>query len=317
MRRHRFASGFTLVELLVVIAIIGVLVALLLPAVQAAREAARRTRCGNNLKQIGLALHNYEDANKRLPAGTMGCCTPNGANWAVATFPYLEQQSLYGQLDLSGNLKTTPVNAAAAKDHKLPVFICPSDPAAGSPIMDRFTHNATPAHALWYPMSMGPTHMDSCPFCPDPNPSSANYCCQGWNFGTGANAGLGIPAGSFAGMFGRTAHFVRFAEVTDGLSSTIMGGETLPEHCTFMGVYSHNFPIAGTSTPLNFMEKAAHGTPAAGTNWARTCGFKSHHPGGAQFVLGDASVRLLAAQIDYRLYNEIGTRSGSETAQVP
>src|SRR3712207_7271238 len=94
-RTDRPPPAFTLLELLVVIAIIGVLVALLLPAVQAAREAARRTRCANNLKQIGLALHNYEDAYKRLPAGTMGCCSPNGANWAVAVFPFLELNTLF------------------------------------------------------------------------------------------------------------------------------------------------------------------------------------------------------------------------------
>jgi prepilin-type N-terminal cleavage/methylation domain-containing protein len=310
--------GFTLVELLVVIAIIGVLIALLLPAVQAARESARRTKCTNNLKQISLALHSYADTFGRLPFGTPGCCTPNGSNWAVSLFPFLEYATLQNQLDLQGNFKTTVANATVIRQaSKLPGFICPSDPAASAPIMERFAHNISPAHALWYPASMGPTHMDQCPFCPNPTPSPHNYCCQGWNFGSTANTGLGIVAGEFAGMFGRHAHAIRLAEVTDGLSNTWMVGETLPAHCTFMGVFSQNFPVSGTSIPLNLMEDCGAGKPGAGSNWYRTCGFKSKHPGGANFALGDASVRFIPATIDYRIYNEIGSRAGNEVVIVP
>ena len=312
----RRKSAFTLVELLVVIAIIGVLVALLLPAVQAAREAARRMRCSNNLKQIGLALHNYEDTHKRLPYGTPGCCTPDGSNWAVSIFPHMEMQNLQDKLNLSANFKNTPQNAAAiALVEKLPVFICPTDPAAGKPVQPRYTHNITPAHMLWYPASMGPTHMDSCPFCPDGTPSDGNYCCQGYNFGT--SAGGGYPAGSFTGMFGRTANAIRMAEVTDGLSNTWMVGETLPGHCTFMGVFSMNFPTSGTSIPLGKMEDNGVGKPGEGTNWYRSCGFKSLHPAGANFCLGDASVRFVQNGVDYRLYNELGTRAGGEAVSAP
>jgi prepilin-type N-terminal cleavage/methylation domain-containing protein len=317
MSRHkRRFRGFTLVELLVVIAIIGVLVALLLPAVQAAREAARRTRCSNNLKQIGLALHNYEDTHKRLPYGTPGCCTPNGSNWVVSIFPHIEYGNLQDKLDLSGNFKTTPQNATViGQVTKLPAFICPTDPAANKPVDVRYTHNITPAHLLWYPASMGPTHMDQCPYCPNTTPSETNFCCQGWNFGTGA--GGGFPAGTFSGMFGRTAHSIRMGEVTDGLSNTWMVGETLPAHCTFMGVFSQNFPTSGTSIPLGTMVDRGVGKPGEGTEWFRSCGFKSMHPAGANFALGDASVRFVMNSIDYRLYNEIGTRAGGESAPVP
>ena len=305
--------GFTLVELLVVIAIIGLLVALLLPAVQAAREAARRIKCANNLRQIALGLHNYESTYKTLPHGTPDCCLNNGDNWAVMAFPFMELKNLHDAMDHSGNLRNTPANRAAATAGKLTVFICPSDGAATNPIMTRWDRdNPNPAHALWYPVSMGPTHMDQCPFCPvGSTPSDGNYCCQGWNFASSANTGLGIPIGTFAGMFGRSKRSLRFSEVTDGLSSTFMLGETIPTHCTFMGVFSLNFPVSGTSIPLNTMETAVD------ANWFRTCGFKSFHPGGANFALGDASVRFMPRAIDYVLYNHLGTRAGSETVTLP
>jgi prepilin-type processing-associated H-X9-DG protein len=176
--------------------------------------------------------------------------------------------------------------------------------------MTRFSaHNASPAHALWYPASMGPTHMDACPFCSNGTPSNTNFCCQGWNFGT--QAGGGYPAGSSVGMFGRTDIVtIRMASVTDGLSNTFMVGETLPAHCTFMGLYSQNFPLSGTSIPINLMESAVD------SNWFRTCGFKSLHTGGANFALGDGSVKFVSRSIDYRVYNGFGTRAGGEVVTL-
>jgi prepilin-type N-terminal cleavage/methylation domain-containing protein len=310
------ARGFTLVELLVVIAIIGVLVALLLPAVQEAREASRRIKCSNNLKQIALALHNYEDTHKRLPFGTPVWCTANGSNWAVSIFPHIELGNLQDKLDLSGNFKTTPQNVAVIQQvTKLPAWICPSDPAAAKPVMARHVHNITPAHALWYPACMGPTHMDQCPYCANTTPSESNYCCQGWNFGT--QAGGGFPAGSFFGMFGRTPTAIKLGEVTDGLSNTWMVGETLPAHCKFMGIFSQNFPLSGTSIPLGTMVDRGVGKPGEDTEWYRSCGYKSQHRSGANFALGDASVRFVMNGIDYKLYNELGSRAGGEAVSPP
>ncbi|MCC6508227.1 MAG: DUF1559 domain-containing protein [Pirellulaceae bacterium] len=322
MKRISALRAFTLVELLVVIAIIGILVGLLLPAVQAAREAARRMQCSNNLKQIGLAMHNYESAHRTLPHGTPNCCTNNGFNWAVMTFPFMELTTLYNSMDASGNLRNTPINIQAAQNHRLPTWICPSDPAGSTPHMNRFAaHNVTPGHGLWYAASIGPTHMDSCPFCPaGATPSDSNYCCQGNNFGTGA--GNGYPVGSSTGMFGRSIRAIKLGQVTDGLSNTFMVGETMPGHCDFLGLFSLNFPLSGTSIPINTMESNVAGAAgarifrAAGSNWFRVCGYKSMHTGGAQFSMGDGSVQFISTSIDYRIYNHLGTRAGGEVASI-
>ena len=296
-------GGFTLVELLVVIAIIGILVALLLPAVQAAREASRRTECANHLKQIGVAMHNYHDTHKRLPYGSPGCCTLPGGTWPALLLPFIERQSLYDQIDFNKTPKD-PVNAQAVAQ-VIPTYICPSDGVSRGPVFtDRYGHNPTTAMGLWYPASMGPTIPDACPFCPDPNPSPSNWCCQGVNFAT--------PDGEFAGMFGRHRRTLRLAEVTDGLSNTIMNGETIPGHCVFMCAHCTNFNVAPTTIPINTME-----SNTAGLYWYRTCGFKSMHPGIAQFVFGDGSVHPLSETIDFRVFNLYGDRRDNQVVPRP
>ena len=307
--------GFTLVELLVVIAIIAILIALLLPAVQSAREAARRVQCVNHLKQIGLALHNYHDSFDKLPYGAD--IDLRKGTWAAFLLPFLELQNHYDLFDFSRPM----LDARNTKAMTTPVstYICPSDGDTRDAIMGfRCTNGYSSRnreHALWYPVSMGPTKPDICFYCAA---GDGSYCCQGDNYGTN-------PPGSFVGMFCRCTVSVKFSHVRDGLSSTIMLAETLPRHCTHNRAFGANFPVAGTSIPLNTFvpgwetlnDKSNQDQIHTLSPHYRSCGFKSVHPGGANFCMGDGAVRFFDQSIDYRLYNELGTRAGGEAVTAP
>jgi len=330
-------NGFTLVELLVVIAIIGVLVALLLPAVQAAREAARRSQCLNNLKQIGLGLINHEDSQGRIPYGALTCCDGAGPNknkvigdtWITAIFPYMEYQNLHENLDLSVTFRHPTLNLPVIENASVSVFVCPSSARASNPIFDdRFARdNPGIAQGTWYAGSMGPTDMVGCPLCPlnpldmtAPTPDEPdNYCCQGRNFGHGGN-GNPLAEEEFVGVIGRLAKpTITFAKIADGTSNTFMVGEVLPEESTFFSLFSTNFNATSTSIPVNTRESNAAGnifghSPTG--QWQRVSGFKSEHPGGCHMLMVDGSVHFINEDIDRRLFNELGTRDGGEVASL-
>jgi prepilin-type N-terminal cleavage/methylation domain-containing protein len=286
-------KAFTLIELLVVIAIIAILVALLLPAVQQAREAARRTQCKNNLKQIGLALHNYHDLQSSFPSGWIGVDLVNrwqdpegisGWGWAAMILPQMDQAPLFGQIRPDVSL----LHALNAKPRAvtLPMFRCPSDigeekwnlndEASGSFLVQLPTAN--------YIASFGTGELEDCEGQPTP------FQCVG-NGATYHNSRI------------------RMAQITDGLSNTIHIGERKSKPAdgwfsTWVGV------AAGSEEAFARILGGADHTPNFPENHFDD--FSSHHTGGAHFVLGDGSVRFITENINLGLYQALHTINKNE-----
>ena len=305
---HRKCSAFTLVELLVVITIIGILIALLLPAVQAAREAARRAQCTSNLKQIGLALHNYHAANNCLPGGSnFTNYTAGWGTWCLAILPQLEQQPLYDRFDFEGldHDRQPGLRADGCAGVPLPhgPAECETDsgrslsrvqprsepPGAGSVVCgidgaDR--RRVRPRR----PLQLCQLHRRQCAVVDEP-------LLSGGEFRHRRRLGRGFQ-GQFAGMFGRWPRGITFADVKDGLSNTIMCGETLPEDCRLLSAYATNFSVMATHITINSIDPttgqryADPPPPSTAIIYWHSCGFKSLHPGGINVVMGDGSVHF-------------------------
>jgi type II secretory pathway pseudopilin PulG len=322
----------------VVIAIIGVLVALLLPAVQAAREAARRAQCTNNLKQVALGLLNFENSHNRLPGGSSYDWTgPSTAQkdysrWVPLVLPYMEQGAVTNRLNLNQPF-ASGANYQVVRSVTLPVFICPSDPVASSPILSQRRasgDNPETCQGLWYKTSMGPTIPDRCDFITGMTPQLAATKCMGADYGSslttprfpapcyGPTARIGCPDGNACvGMMCRTLEGVELETATDGLSNTFLAGETLPSHSQYNCLFCENFPVGSTHIPLNLMESEfdESGSTVLNSNHWRTTGFKCLHPGGVHFAFSDASIHFVAEAIDEFVFNYYGTRSGGETIE--
>jgi prepilin-type N-terminal cleavage/methylation domain-containing protein/prepilin-type processing-associated H-X9-DG protein len=303
-------SAFTLVELLVVIAIIGVLVALLLPAVQAARESARRMQCSNNLKQIGLGLHNYHDSLLTLPSGALwvSSAAPNNAqnrgSILLLLLPFIEQKNLHDRY----NPASPPEGQAAVYSVVVKTYLCPSDTATSG------LHNGQGRHN--YAASSGPTaHSD--------NTGGGCSCPSAAAYNTNFSLAPYGNVTNFAGAFTRMRTAVRMSEVTDGLSSTIFFGETRK------GCSAHNDNgwamsnsgqgLTSTLSPINYNSCDANATNACNRpcNWNMELGFKSRHPNGAMFVMGDGSVQFISQTIDHQLYQYLGAKADGRAAQLP
>ncbi|HEV3260604.1 MAG TPA: DUF1559 domain-containing protein [Gemmataceae bacterium] len=308
--------GFTLIELLVVIAIIGVLIGLLLPAVQKVREAANRISCENNLKQIGLGAHNYHDTHDRFPPGIV--ISPNSQNAnpqyvaggpytssLVFLLPYIEQDNIYNTIpkpyfDTNGTqgawayntppydfqLGVTPTNGTGLPpfcSFPLKTFQCPSDPGLDQPttygVIDAYWTTYDPVKQLIYiDIDYLPNPSGALPNWP---PGMSNY------IGCGGYAG---EFGSYKGIYYRNSR-TRFADVSDGTSNTIAFGETL----------------AGTRTGIQDFTVAWFGAGTMPTAWGLSdpvdwYQFSSQHPGIVQFAFADGSVHPLSTGIDYDNY---------------
>ena len=294
--RRALRSAFTLVELLVVIAIIGILIALLLPAVQAAREAARRTQCTNNMKQIGLAFHTYHDTFKRYPPGIIEYgASRKHFGWATLILPFVEQSALYDQMQASVRSLTDVHNDATAQlmlMTEIDGFVCPSSTSPPTNQNRQLSGGVAPNATL--------------------SPGTSNYVAS---FGpTAANPWDGSAWRPMVGAFGINVP-VNFANITDGTSNTFAAGER-DERCqagcwpgvqsTRTGSETGPWAVLGlTYYVLNHPNDALDGCRR---------GFSSMHPGGGNFVLCDGSVRFISETIDATRPSAISSHNSWSTS---
>jgi len=314
--RHR-KHGFTLIELLVVIAIIGVLVSLLLPAVQQAREAARRSQCQNNLKQIGLALHNYEGVYKRFPPGNLGGtgqCNDDGLAWSYCILPYIDQQNLFDQID--SYLKSTPLTARCSN--------YPNSPRIGIAVSHQTQYSK--------PIPGGETIISvyQCPSSTLPDIVPANFVVPGLSVslpaqtpamvgyatmdykgnGGGDLDGSGLMSKNFESYGGRLIR-----DVTDGLSNTAFVAESsyVTANGTSAPTRVEDWPTwlvsPDTDESIRYEGESSEDPLNGYVNpnrmaYARSddCAF-SFHTGGAFFLFGDGSVKFLTESVNINLYS--------------
>ena len=341
-------GGFTLVELLVVIAIIGVLIALLLPAVQAAREAARRNQCMNNLKQVMLATANFEVTLGRYPEGAVYWNGQLGG-WVCRVgllariLPYAEDVTLHSLVDFSTDHASgnSGCGDTSSKNQQLPdgtyvasyqvkMYLCPSDSEEPFHVdgagVERAISNYVGSNGSSFFKGGG---------------SSTPCVLQANSFGdfgyqTNDNPDETLPRNSafnastlfYSGPFSRhTDHPTKVKEVTDGLSNTIFFGEVVKgcnTHVNGGWMHSNNGSgLTSTFVPINYdsCNPDAGGGRGAGlnapgcrapTNWSTALGFKSNHPGGAQFAFGDGSVHFISEDIDHPTYQYLGDKTDGQ-----
>jgi prepilin-type N-terminal cleavage/methylation domain-containing protein len=348
MRRVQLSRAFTLVELLVVIAIIGVLVALLLPAVQAAREAARRSSCQNNLKQLSLALHNHHDVRNSLPPGSMyfgTCCAPPSfTNWAIEILPYMEQTNVYERYR-QNEVNTSTNNFAAIGQVRVKAHECPSDTVKGT-LEEPASGPAEVANQLWMhgsyravsgKLNLAVGHGNWDGFEPQLWPGGVNdHQYKSFLHAIGLSYN-GVPAPNVTGPNPPGTHIStmggpeRFANATDGLSNTLMIGEYTTRTSTRRGTFwaityaSYNQSSVGAESRLYGKpygrdvndRLGCWGTPGLYVDQSCKRAFNAEHPSGANWALGDASVRFISYNVDLTMLQNMGTMAGGETTVVP
>jgi len=302
-RSSRFA--FTLIELLVVIAIIAILLGLLLPAIQRVREAAARTQCSNNLKQLALGVHSYHDAMGRFPYNGPGdCCGADQPRWSwlARILPYVDQDNLSRQIDLNKPIMNYPNQVQST----IKTFLCPSD--TFKPVWtDRANlspgTSETPVNMT---LGVGQTNFKGV--------SGSNWCWGSWtNIGpTGNCNGLEYGDGVFFRM--DDVRPLRLERIQDGSSNTLLIGEDIPSlnaHCSWP--YSNN-SVGTCAIPLNTNLKGEFGVDTS--KWPNIYSFRSRHPTGANFAFADGGIRFLKETLALPTYRALSTINGGEVASL-
>jgi len=325
MRKQTRRQGFTLIELLVVIAIIAILVALLLPAVQQAREAARRSQCKNNLKQIGTALHNYHDVASTLPVGGMSSSPGWGFSWWVGALPYLDLQTVFDGLEFNGNHRgwtgtgAGATNGAFVANFEFEAMLCPSSPLPNK-IDAGGGHNITLAQYVGIQgaangngFTNGSSH---------PQYNCCNCCggVTGGNYaGRAASGGVLLPT-----------KVIRFKDIVDGMTNVLMVSEQSNfalhgngnptrinnRHGWLMGVDQNNVNGNGRHfnlTVINYPPNAVVNTPyttlnGTGDNDGPNNGIFSAHVGGVHGLMADGAVQFIGENIDMLTLRRLCTR---------
>jgi prepilin-type N-terminal cleavage/methylation domain-containing protein len=335
-QRSRSSPGFTLVELLVVIAIIGILIALLLPAVQAAREAARRSQCINNLKQQGLACQNYHEIFRKLPPSRVD----DGPTWCVYVLPHLEQEAAFENFDFT---RAWPSQASPEVKRPVPAFICPTrrpspllstqgDDQGGIGDWPGFpgnypatAHNPGPlgdyaaclGHTLndderhQWPMSPAPVNPGSGAFghkIRQPGEFTATFLPVGYRPAPGPLGLSDILDGTSNTLFfgEKHVHERNFGRKT---GTNWSGTQNCGDNCLYHG---DSNTTSGRAAGTTFL--LARGKEPCGSGATR---FGSWHPGGVNFVLGDASVRSLNFSTAGVVLQQLATRKGGEAVSLP
>lgn len=345
----RFPQGFTLVELLVVIAIIGTLIGLLLPAVQSAREAARRSSCTNNLKQIGIAVTTYTSTNKRLPPGGIIGAHPDSTadspigpvfrlgSTTMHILPFMDQQAIYDMYDFSLGMSQSgrtgvrlddqrvdnnDSSSALIRNTRISSFVCPSDkPRPG--VLAPLNYVASGGS-----MNVGATGHLGTPTNPQPCP-----CTNPWH-NVYFTAATGRSPYQASGPFARPwigdthpmltdwkPYITRPEEIVDGLSKTIFFGESRPDCAPWpangWGNTDNGCGITSTQIPINYdtCKNDNDPTRGSGDNCSLRCngttnrGFKSLHPGTSGFLMGDGATVMISEAIDHRIYQALGGKA--------